>query len=71
MKLHNYDLVVMGNKSFKFQLDWLSQKAWDAEAARVSFVSLLNSADQVIKPVFWPQPLKKAGYGFMQSLFPL
>jgi len=22
VKLHNYDLVVMGNTRFKFQLDW-------------------------------------------------
>ena len=42
-------------------LSWLSQKAWDVEVARVSFVSLLNSADQVTSTLLLAAATKESG----------
>ena len=42
-------------------LSRLSQKAWDIEAARVSFISLLNSAEQVTRARLLAAASKESG----------
>ena len=42
-------------------LSRLSHKAWDIEAARVSFVSMLYSVDQVTRSGLWAAATKVSG----------
>jgi len=55
-----WSLVYAGAGEHK-GLSRLSQKAWDVEAARVSFASLMNGADQVSKARLLSAATKESG----------